>query len=111
MDKKTTGQNNNFKEEKETLQLFLNKRNKSKVNEFYSNLNPNFFELKNSIIKVNPSLNLSDENQMRLYEILTEIFKLFIQNKFEEMNERIESLNKILVAHMKAEQKEPCEKI
>lgn len=110
MDKKTTGQNNNFKE-KVTMQLFLNKRNKSKVNEFYSNLSPNFFELKNSIIKVNPSLNLSDENQMRLYEILTEIFKLFNQNKFEEMNERIESLNKILVAHMKAEQKEPCEKI
>lgn len=110
MNKKTTAQNNNFKE-KETMQLFLNKRNKSKINEFYSNLSPNFFELKNSIIKVSPSLNLSDENQMRLYEILTEIFKLFNQNKFEEMNERIESLNKILVAHMKAEQKEPCEKI
>ena len=110
MNKKTTAQNNNFKE-KVTMQLFLNKRYKSKINEFYSNLNPNFFELKNSIIKVNPSLNLSDENQMRLYEILTEIFKLFNRNKFEEMNERIESLNKILVAHMKAEQKEPCEKI
>ena len=91
MNKKITAQNNNFKEEKETIQLFLNKRNKSKVNEFYSNLSPNFFELKNSIIKVSPSLNLSDENQMRLYEILTEIFKLFNQNKFEEMNERIES--------------------
>ncbi len=81
-----------IKQEQERINYF-NGKNKLKISEFYSNLNPNYFKLENFIVKLNPTFEICEKVKKEIYQNLTEIFKLFNQQQFNEMTNNIKILN------------------
>lgn len=81
-----------IKQEQERIN-YLNGKNKLKISEFFSNLNPNYFKLENFIVKLNPTFEICEKVKKEIYQNLTEIFKLFNQQQFNEMTNNIKILN------------------